>query len=230
MPKFISTPGQFPCRVCGTVYQWSDQRDECEGRPYYLDEPDQKHLLLDPLGAEVGEEVIVTTYVGEDYCQAPWKHGLKLLWRKSFVREKRIVPNLSGGLFGMLHGKRYRHVAQYRIGELKVSLVDTIGDHWDVGESSSGLSVAAPFGPAHVWSRHSLLEWPNQDFPVDVFKRCWAEDTRENRLRLLSEGFDVSVHPEVTPEEMVKHNLKMLTSTGGKYPRAVPSHFDSIVW
>lgn len=166
MNKFESIAGYFACRICGTIYQWSDLRDQCEGLEWFKDDVKAKRKLLkfieqrqviigtpaydvlresgfiaDELNVQVGEQVIVTRYVGDDYAQPPFKPGIKLLWSVETVREQRIIPE---------HKNDERlHVAQYKIGEASAG-AELIGDHWDAPRAAGGFSIGFAIGQSYA--------------------------------------------------------------------------------
>lgn len=181
MRKFISNSGNFPCRYCGTVYQWSDLRDACEGNEYFRDEP-YRYVVLDLLGLEVGDKVLKTRYVGEDYPPDGFKCGVKLVWSYVSIRDKRIIP-------GVFHynGSKYLHSVQYRV-EAEDPI---IGYHWDVGDDFGGYSVGVALGPRHLWTKESCKNDNFADNFEEYIKNqyCYGEDTPETLQKLVDEGY-----------------------------------------
>lgn len=192
--KFVK-PGQFPCRVCGTVYQWSDMRDACEARSRDLD--DTRSKVLDHLKADAGETIVKTMYVGNDWAQLPKKSGLFLVWEMDTVKEKRVVPNMHN-IDARWHGEVYGHMALYRIFEhdsLGEELRYGNGMYWD---DMCGAGV--PLGPLHYWSRNVVHEYPfardwmdehGKDWMDYVKEKCRGPRNKETLLSLKNEGYDI---------------------------------------
>lgn len=191
MKKYTCEKGQFPCSICGTVYPYSDLRDMCEGKPYYLkEEPDPRLAVLDKLKAEVGERVIVTQYHGEDYAPAGYKQGIFLTYRWDVVRERRVVPPLYTGYNFM--GKSFRHFAEYRIGEVSPG-AEIVGDYWDVMYMGGSYSVGFAIGPRHVWSK-AAVEAEGNVWPDYVIKLCVGEKSVDLLRKKKEEGYYIYDH------------------------------------
>lgn len=184
--KYMSEKGTFACKYCGTIYQWSDLRDTCEGNDYFM-ESQYECVVLDELNAEVGDKVLTTHYVGEDYAPEGFKSGIKLLWSYQVIREKRIVPGSN-----IKHrGASYLHYAEYKIGKPS-DVSNTIGDHWDVSYGSS-VCINILLGPRHIWTKDLCNDIPEKygnDFEEYVKRElCYGEDTQENIQKLVKEGY-----------------------------------------
>ena len=187
MGRYTCERGEFKCRYCGTVYQYSDLRDMCEGRAWFRDEPDQ-NMILDHLGAEVGEDVIRTKYHGDDYARPPFKAELVLTYQRTTVRDKRIIPTGGNPTKGSLRGVSFVHYAEYKIGpEPEGMLDDVLGDNWE--EYASGGMLGAPIGPYHFWSRHLVEEVLRKTWPDYVIEMCRGEESDELLQALREEGY-----------------------------------------
>ncbi len=189
MGKFICEEGEFKCSICGTIYPFSDLRDVCEGRAWYLDGP-SKSLVLDNLKAEVGERVIRTQYHGDDYAQAPQKAGIFLTWEWVVVRKKRVVPALFGAGEFLQKGHHYHHEAQYWIGEPD-AVAHIVGDTWE--EPASGAIIGGAIGPYHFWSQRFVEDNLQEQWPDYVFGMCVGERTEELLQAKKAEGYAVFV-------------------------------------
>lgn len=184
--KYTCERGEFKCRYCDTVYPYSDLRDICEGRAWFLDKPDQ-NIILDHFGAEIGEAVIRTQYHGDDYARPPFKAGLVLSYEWTTVRDKRIVPPRNSHL-GMWQGIHYRHYAEYKIEpEPKGLELQLGGDRWD--DNTAGSMLAMAIGPYHFWSRHLVEEILRETWPDYVISMCRGEKTEELLETLRKESY-----------------------------------------
>lgn len=163
----------FKCPVCKTEYTHQDLAKHCAERG-----------LDDTLNAQVGENVLETRWVGDDYARPPLKPGIRLLWKWTYVRDKRIVP------FSLIKpdfSGRHHHVAEYKIGDVNKELLQLYpeyADRWE--EYASGILLGAAIGPYHYWSRQMVTEWPRS-----VIGRCHGEYTKEMLDKLRSEGYSV---------------------------------------
>lgn len=183
--KFESIKGSFPCKYCGTIYQWSDQRDKCEGTEHYREKP-YEFPVLDELEVEVGDEVLLTRYVGEDYAPAGYKCGIHLVWRYAKVKDKRIVP----GSFSH-YGDKYLHYAEYKIDEEQNSkIIEILGERWDVSECQRGGLAAGIFlGPRHIWTEALVRRTTSNPWEEYVRGQCAGPDTPETLQKLADESF-----------------------------------------
>jgi hypothetical protein len=189
--KYTCEKGSFSCRYCGTTYPYSDLRDACEGRQYYREWQEHPAPILDELRAEIGELVLVTIYVGNDYAQPPFKGGLQLLYRWEKVRDKRIIP-IPGGDTSLFdkRDESFIHMAEYKIGE--ISPIDkAIVAHWDVTIGACGMTVGFAVGPRHVWSKNLVENLQQKKWPDAVLESCYGEYTPDTRAALKAEGYEV---------------------------------------
>lgn len=192
--QYTCEAGQFTCSICGTVYRYSDLKDICEGQAWFLREPEEE-LVLDHLGAKVGEKILQTVYFGDDYAKPPLKAGLVLLWEWVEVREKRIIPtNLP--FEAVWQGKSYRHLAEYSI-DPRDNVTQSRGDYWE--ENASGGILEIPIGPSHFWSQHLVDVVIRQKHPElvpknwedFVFNMCRGERNLDKLKELKEEGYPV---------------------------------------
>ena len=193
MNKYTCNRGSFVCKYCGTIYPYSDLRDECEGRPYYREWAEHPAPVLDELQAEVGEKVLMTCYVGNEYSQPPKKAGLQLLYSWKEIREKRISP-LSRPIYSFLDKREepFVHATEYKIGFISSQIKELIGDHWDVSHNmSSSTSVGSPLGPRHVWSKHLVEHFLREAWPNYILEKCYGENTSVIRCELKQQGYEI---------------------------------------
>jgi hypothetical protein len=206
MSKFISIKGSFACRICNAVYAYSDLKDNCEGVYWFRKNSDdgrmiesalqslgtpaantilQKHNILnDELNLNQGDPVLLTQYVGDDWARAPYKQGIKLMYRWSYVREKRIIR--------AMHGDRYSHIAQYKIGDLNADLVEYSGDGWDIGFGAGSIAVGMALGPRHVWSQNTQGN-TDKPFPTAILDYCNNREFEPFTMKALqAEGYYIS--------------------------------------
>lgn len=188
MKHYTCQEGEFRCRVCGAVYPYSDLRDLCEGKPYYIDDPDPRLQVLDRLKAAEGEKVLVTQYHGDDYAPPPYKQGLFLTYRWETVRDRRVVPGIGHPI--IWDGKTYRHFAEYRIGEAYPG-AEEYGDQWDVEYRGASMAVGYALGPRHVWSQ-TIVEDDGKKWPDYVIALCAGEKSKDLLRKKKEEGYYIS--------------------------------------
>jgi hypothetical protein len=170
------------------VYPYSDLRDACEGRSYFIEEPDPRMAVLDHLQAEVGEKVLITQYHGDSYAQPPYRQGIFLTYRWASVRDKRIIP---GGIERFNHyDKSYNHFAEYRIGDRHAGAADLIGDRWDVTYMAGSMAVGMSLGPLHVWSK-AIVEAEGNTWPNHVTDQTEGEWSKKLLREKKQQGYQV---------------------------------------
>ena len=186
MSKYICTAGEFKCKICGTVYPFSDLRERCEGRGRAA-----QHMIaapFDELDAEIGEKVIRTQYHGDDYAQAPYKGGIFLSYEWTFVRSKRVVSPAHFPPMNM--PSRQLHYAQYRIGDAWPEMeVDRYGDPWDIPGIGGG-AIGFAIGPYHFWSQR-VVENAGDVWPNYVIDLCEGEKSDKLLQSKANEGYPI---------------------------------------
>jgi hypothetical protein len=143
---------------------------------------------LDELEVEIGDEVLLTRYVGEDYAPEGYKCGIHLVWKYAKVLDKRVVP----GKFGHhISTDSYLHYVEYRIEEEKnPEIVELLGERWNVSyDNYGGLTIGLPVGPRHVWSESVVRRTTSEPWEDYVKNVCGGPDTPETLQRLANEGF-----------------------------------------
>ncbi len=209
----------FACEICGTEYKYEDLAKNCAGFFWYLHgKRDKEHLVFDQIQAEIGERILVTHYVGDDYAPAPFKSGLKKLYGWTRVVDKRIIPVIAGPDF-VRSGHRYAHIVQYHfefqdrdyvehakiyrktIEEFKKSdeYLDLIErDYW-VGPDNHSYAVGIALGPWHLWSK--AMWGPESSIGADYLRRakfperliedCYGPLHHNTFVKMLADGYDV---------------------------------------
>jgi len=199
MRKYNCQEGEFKCKICGTIYKYSDLRDACEGS--IGDLKFEGALITDKLQAEIGERILRTQYHGNDYAPKPYKQGLFLTYTWETVRDKRIVPAQSFSPVPKWPNMSTLHWVCYKIGEHNKGHIKFFGDTWDIPAIGGG-GVGIILGPHHFWSQRAV-ENLGKTWPDYVIEICEGERSHELLSRKAKEGYEITGYTrtgEIEPE------------------------------